>query len=152
MRLDDEQCRRMLSALKSLNIRDLDRFFREYDEYIVKDDKPFTGYMRDKFKRKRLSEKVIFDKANISTGYGYKLISGEKKTGQRDVIIRLCMAMRMTLSETQWALCFSGFAGLCPNVRRDIVLISAICNREYDIDIINRVLEEHGLEPMKDVM
>lgn len=149
MNYDNEQREKMLAFLKRLGIRDMQKYFDKYRDELVENGNPFPNYMRASFRKKGLYEKAIFDQADISQGYGYKLISGEKKTGQRDVILRLCFAMKMSLEEFQDALCYSGFAGLCPNIRRDAVLIVAICNREYDILLVNEELRKYGLEEIK---
>ena len=47
---------------------------------------------------------MVFLKADIPERYGYKLLSGEKHTKQRDVILRICYAAEFTLKETQRAL------------------------------------------------
>ena len=55
-------------------------------------------------KEKRITQQMVFLKADIPEKYGYKLLSGEKHTRQRDIILRICYAAELTLEQTQRAL------------------------------------------------
>ena len=61
--------------------------------------------------------------ADIPERYGYKLISEEKRTKQRDIILRLCYAAHFTLEETQKALKMYDMPMLYSKVKRDALLM-----------------------------
>ena len=104
--------------------------------------------MRETIKAKGLKQQDVFLSADISEGYGYKLISGEKHTNKRDVILRLCLGARFTLKETQTALRLYGFSPLYSKIDRDALLIIALNTGIYDIHEIDRLLSENHLEPV----
>lgn len=64
----------------------------------------FSEYIKDLLKEKRITQQMVFLKADIPEKYGYKLLSGEKHTRQRDIILRICYAAELTLEQTQRAL------------------------------------------------
>lgn len=137
---------RIQDEIKHLHTNDLKRFFDKHITFYSKDYKAFSSYMRSKFREKGISQKDAFKRANISEGYGYKIISQEKKTAQRDVILRLCLALRMSIDETQKALMLGGFSILCINYRRDVVIMVAINNHFFSIEEVNKFLTKYGEE------
>ena len=109
--------------------------------------RPFTDFMRHTFREKKLSQKEIFIKADLDDRYGYKLISGEKQTQQRDTILRICLAAEFSLTETQEALVLYGMAPLYQAIRRDIAFIIAFSNRIYDIHDVDAILRANNMPP-----
>ena len=80
--------------------------------------------------------------------YGYKIIAGDKHTIKRDVIIRLAIASKFNLKETNRALKLYGFNELYSKIARDAVLIVAINSCIYNIDQVNELLRKNGLEEL----
>ena len=109
--------------------------------------RPFTDFMRQTIRKKKIPQKEIFIRADLDDRYGYKLISGEKQTQQRDTILRICLAAEFTLGETQEALILYGMAPLYEKIRRDIAFIVAFSNRVYDIHDVDSILRENDLPP-----
>lgn len=85
----------------------------------------FGDYFRNTLLAKNITQQTVFLNADIGEKYGYKLISGEKHTKQRDVIIRLCFAGEFTFNETQRALRLYGMSPLYARIKRDALLITA---------------------------
>ena len=109
--------------------------------------RPFTDFMRQTFRKKKIPQKEIFIRADLDDRYGYKLISGEKQTQQRDTILRICLAAEFTLGETQEALILYGMAPLYEKIRRDTAFIIAFSNRIYDIHDVDTILRENDMPP-----
>ena len=109
--------------------------------------RPFTDYMRMKFQEKDISQQNVFLAADLPERYGYKLISGEKRTLQRDVILRICLAAEFRLEEVQEALVLYGMAPLHARIPRDCAFIVAFSNRIYDIHDVDAILRENDLPP-----
>ena len=109
--------------------------------------RPFTDFMRQTFRQKKTPQKEIFIRADLDDRYGYKLISGEKQTQQRDTILRICLAAEFTLDETQEALVLYGMAPLYEKIRRDTAFIVAFSNRIYDIHDVDAILRENNMPP-----
>lgn len=127
----------------------IDVFFETYADSIVNEEKPFATYIRACFRRKNLKQQEVFLRAEIPERYGYKLVSEEKRTRQRDYILRICYAARLTLDEAQRALILYGMAPLYPHIARDAVLMVAFNRQIYDIQEINCLLQEHDMAPLR---
>jgi len=149
---DKDKIKSMSGELRSVGVADLAEYLDKYADLIDVQKETFSGYMRSMFRKKGVSQADVFKKANLSRGYGYKLISGEKKTSQRDVILRICLVMGADIDETQKALKLSGFDPLEPDRTRDIILMVAVNDKVSSIDGVNRLLTEHGEEPLYEGM
>jgi len=135
---------------KSLNAAIMQLSPAELPQYLSEQElsqRPFTDYMRRKLREKKISQKEVFIKADLDDRYGYKLISGEKQTQQRDTILRICLAAEFTLVETQEALILYGMAPLYEKIRRDTAFIVAFNNRIYDIHEVDTILRENDMPP-----
>ena len=135
---------------KSLNAAIMQLSPAELPQYLSEQElsqRPFTEYMRWKLREKKISQKEVFIKADLDDRYGYKLISGEKQTQQRDTILRICLAAEFTLVETQEALVLYGMAPLYQKIRRDTAFIVAFSNRIYDIHEVDAILRENDMPP-----
>ena len=116
----------LTNILKKTKPEHLDTYFKNNAEEVLEQDNPFAAYMRSTVREKGLRFQEVFLRADVSEGYGYKLISGEKHTRQRDTILKLCLGAGFTLDETQRALKIYGMSPLYARFPRDAVLISAI--------------------------
>ena len=141
-----EQTSKFLNAaVIQINPDELPRFLGDHAEEQPK--RPFTSYMRMKFLEKDISQQNVFLAADLPERYGYKLISGEKRTLQRDVILRICLAAEFQLEEVQEALTLYGMAPLHARIPRDCAFIVAFSNRIYDIHDVDAILRENNLPP-----
>ena len=111
---------------------------------LLMGDRPFSDFMRSQFKAKKLTQQEIFDAAGIPERYGYKLISGEKKTVQRDIILRMCLVAGFSLKDTQTALTLYSMPILYSKIPRDSVLIIAVNQRLHDLTRVDDLLEKYG--------
>ncbi len=121
---------------------------QENSEMFVASERPFAEFFRSKLKEKVLKQQEVFLNADIPERYGYKLISEQKHTRQRDVLLRLCFAAHFSLDETQRALKLSGAAPLYARINRDAVIMIAANNGLFDIQAVNDLLTGHGFEPL----
>jgi len=94
-----------------------------------------------------MTQQNVFLAADMSERYGYKLISGQKHTTERDTIIRLCLAAEFLLDEVQEALILYGMAPLYAKLPRDAAFIIAFSHRIYDIHDVDAILRENNLPP-----
>lgn len=138
----------LTAILQSTPLCELEDFFTENERSFANSVHPFSEYMRDRLRTKGISQQEVFLAADISEGYGYKILSEEKHTRQRDLIIRLCLAGQFTLDETQTALKLYGFSPLYARIRRDSVMILAINSQIHDPAKVSLLLCEHGFEPL----
>lgn len=87
----------------------------------------------------------MFIAADLSDRYGYKLISEQKHTVRRDIILRICLAAEFHLDEAQEALILYGMAPMYERFPRDAAFIVAFNNRIFDIHDVETFLRDNGL-------
>ncbi len=93
---------------------------------------------------KKLKRQDIFQKADIPQKYGYKILSGESHTTDRDKLLRIFIAMGMNLKETQRALELYKMPALYPKRQRDAIIIIAINKGVSCVDTVNEWLSQYG--------
>lgn len=137
------------NVLGSTHIAEVQRFLDENKDSLLQTDRPFSEFMKDKIRSKELRQQDVFLLADIPERYGYKLLSEEKRTRQRDIILRLCYAAQLNLSETQEALRIYGMPELYAKIPRDAVLMVCFNRRPGSIIDVNYVLQENGMEILR---
>ena len=110
---------------------------------------PFGDYFKSLVGEKGLQMKDIFIWADIPERYGYKLLSGEKHTQQRDIILRLCYAAKLSPDEVQRALKLYGMSPLYARFPRDAMLMIVFRDRPGNILDVNTLLRKNKLEVLK---
>ena len=130
---------------------DLDAFFMDNAPGLITEERPFTTYMRSLFAKHNTRPKLVFDRADIPLRYGYRIISGEKHTKQRDFILRICYAADFTLQETQRALQIYGLNRLYARYPRDAVLIYAFEHGITDINQVNQMLSSSDMTTLSEL-
>lgn len=135
-------------VLKNARPQHTDEYLTKYADAFAPEDRPFAQYMRTLIREKGMRQQDVFIAADIPERYGYKLISEEKHTINRDSIVRLCLGARFTLKETQRALKLYGMSPLYPKIPRDAVLIIAFNSRLLEIAEVDSLLESHGMESL----
>lgn len=136
-------------VLGSTHAKDFAVYCKENKESVVDDDKAFVEYFKSLFKEKGLTQQTVFLKADIPERYGYKLLTGEKRTRQRDIILRICYAAEFTLKETQRALRKYRLPELYAKIPRDALLMIAFNERPGSILEVNQLLKENGMQPLR---
>ena len=121
-------------------------YISENNKYLADDKKGFYYYYRDVLDSKHILLKDIYAKVGVTESYGSKIISMEKHTKNRDLIIRLCIAGHFSLDEINRALKLYGFNPLYAKSQKDACVIVALNNHIYDIDRINELLKENDLD------
>lgn len=137
----------LLNILMNTGPSQIDECLSKYNESFITEH-AFTKFMRETFKKKGIVQQKIFFEAGIPERYGYKLISRERVTKRRDVILRICICSGFTLKETQQALTYYGMPELYSRSMRDAVLIIAINSKVWKIAKVDEMLTSHGLEKL----
>ncbi len=137
------------NILGSTHVSEAGKYLSENADELLNTDRPFSDYMRKMIKEKNLSQQEIFIRADVPDRYGYKLLSEEKHTKQRDVILRLCYAAEMSLEETQKALKIYGMPQLYARSARDAVLMIVFNKRIGSIIDVNSYLKKNGFDPLR---
>ena len=139
---------RLLEALGQIRPEELPDFLDTHRGELLTEPRPFAAYMRETFRKKGVLQQNVFLAADLSENYGYKLISEEKHTVNRDTILRLCMAAGFSMPETQEALILYGMAPLYSRFPRDIVFLAAIRHHIRDVHQVNALMQSCGLPPL----
>lgn len=124
-------------------------FLDSNSEYMLSEDRNFMNYMNEKLKEKKISKQEVFLKADISQGYGYKLLTEEKVTRQRDVILRICYAAEFTLQEVQQALKIYHMNTLYVRDARDALIMTCFNERPGSIMDVNELLYNNHMKPLR---
>lgn len=124
-------------------------FITDNKESLLDSDRPFYNYYRKLVKDKKKKLQDIFLQADIPEKYGYKLVSGEKRTKQRDVIIRLLYSAELSLDEAQEGLKIYGMPQLYAKVPRDALLMVCFNERPGSVIDVNSCLSENKMEPLR---
>ena len=144
--MEEPSTSRLMDVLKSAGSTDLS----EYEHtYLTKGCRSFPAYMDALISGKHLKRQDIFQKADVPQKYGYKLLTGESHTTDRDKLLRIFFAMEMDLKEVQRALALYPMPVLYPKNRRDAVMIIAINRRVHSVDEVNELLAAQGEEPLR---
>lgn len=148
MKLIEKDTEDLMNALKGADpIR-----VSEYLANEFSDGEPtFARYLDRILLQKDMKRQDVLIRANLPQKYGYKLLTGESHTTDRDKILRICISAQMDLKETQRALKLYGMNELYPKIKRDVVLIVALSRRVFDIDAVNDMLIQEGEEPLYDI-
>lgn len=135
--------------LGSTSVSGAESYLKENAEELLSTDRPFSAYMHEMLKKYGKTQQEVFLQADLPERFGYKLISEEKHTKQRDYLLRICYACGMDLAETQRALTLYGMAQLYPRIPRDAVLIIAFNQHKGTILDVNAMLSAHKLPTLK---
>lgn len=136
-------------VLGSTHTKDFEKYCKENKDCVNDDEKAFVEYFKKLFKEKGITQQTVFLKADIPERYGYKLLSGEKRTRQRDVILRICYAAGFTLKETQRALEKYRLPQLYAKIPRDALLMIIFNEIPGSILDVNVLLKENGMLPLR---
>ena len=139
--------------LGSTHPNDFEAYCASNKDSVNGDKNVFEEYFKSLFKEKGITQRKVFLEAGIPEGYGYKLLSGEKHTDKRDVILRICYVAEFTLKETQRALKKYGMLELYAKVPRDALLMIVFNNNNKlrCICEVDELLQRNGMQPLETV-
>lgn len=141
-----EELEHILSSASGL---EAGRYLQEQSEELLTQPRAFREYMHQMLRKYGKSQQEVFLQADLPERFGYKLLSEEKHTKQRDYILRICYAAGMDLPETQRALTLYGMAPLYARIPRDAVLMIAFNRRVGSVLDVNALLSAHKMPTLK---
>ena len=141
--MKEKNTKELNEVLGKTHLSDFEKYCAENKESVSDNAEAFSIYVKNLLQEKKLTQQYVFLQADIPERYGYKLLSGEKRTRQRDVILRICYAAKFSLAETQRAL--KKYA----KVPRDALLMIAFNERPGSILDVNDLLNQKGLQPLR---
>ena len=128
---------------------DISAYMEANKEVLIPETGVFGKYIKEIIKEKDITQQQVFLDADIPERYGYKLLSEEKHTRQRDIILRICYAAKLSVEETQTALKLYRMPCLYAKNIRDALLMTCLSNRPGTIIDVNTYLKANGLTPLK---
>jgi hypothetical protein len=147
--MTEKNTRDLENILGRTHLDDFDSYCDKNKDSLLNETDDFSAYIKDLLKIKGMSQQTMFLKADLPERYGYKLLSGEKHTRQRDVILRICYAAELTLSETQRALEKYEMPTLYAKIPRDAMLMIIFGDRPGSIIDVNELLKSKGIDPLR---
>ena len=147
--MSKKNTKELVDILGKTHLSDFENFCKENKESMNQERESFFVYIKDILAKKGMTQQAVFLKADIPERYGYKLLSGEKYTRQRDIILRICYVAEMTLEETQTALQKYQMPELYAKFSRDALLMMIFNQRPGGIIEINEMLKRNGMDPLR---
>ena len=138
----------LFKKLDGIKMEDIPHYLEDNRAELKDDSKAFYYHMKNTIEKKGLFLKDVYLSAGVSESYGGKIITMEKHTKNRDLIIRLCLAGRFDLTETNRALKLYGMSELYPKISRDACIIVAINNHIFDMLRVDECLRSEGLRTL----
>lgn len=148
MTIFDKTTENLMNTLQKTSPSEVKDYLQEH---LSEGTPTFSSYMDRLLLQKNLKRQDVLIKANLPQKYGYRLLTGEAHTTNRDKILRICFSMELTLKETQRALKLYGMNELYPKIPRDVLLIVALGQKIFDIDQVNDMLIREGEPPLYDM-
>ena len=108
---------------------------------VVKLDQTWQQSLFETIDNKSIDEVELYKKSGITKQTFSKIRSDDKYHPDKDTAIRLCIGLELSLEETLDLLGKAGFT-LSKSIERDLVFRYFIENKEYDLYVIDCVLEE----------
>lgn len=147
--MSEKSTRELENILGSTHAKNFGKFHGNNQESFIDEENAFSTYVKDLMKAKKFTQQIVFLKADIPERYGYKLLSGEKRTRQRDIILRICYAAEFTLMETQNALKKYKMPQLYAKIPREALLMIIFNERVGSIIDVNELLQKNKFEPLR---
>lgn len=124
----------------------LNTYLKENRFSWADEKKGFYYFMKEILQEKKIRLKNIYALVGVDESWGGKIITMEKHTKNRDLIIMFCIGGHFSLQETNRALKLYGMRELYAKDSRDACLIVAINNRIYRLRDIDDLLEKNGFK------
>lgn len=137
------------NILGQTSTSNIEAYLAENAENMLAEERPFSVYMHEMIRKYGKTQQEVFLQADFPERFGYKILSEEKHTKQRDYILRICYATGMNLEETQRALTLYGMAPLYARIPRDAILMIAFNQHKGNILDVNALLSAHKLPTLK---
>ena len=147
--MKQKDTRELEQVLENTHLSEIGDYLKTRSEDLLLEERSFGAYVKALIREKHLKQQDIFLWADLPERYGYKLLSEEKKTKQRDVILRICYAAEFTLAQTQRALRIYEMPQLYAKIPRDAMLMVCFNERPGSIIDVNTFLKKHQMEPLR---
>lgn len=115
----------LMNELKSQEIS-IDEYLEKNPDIISHTD--IKNHWHSLIEKSKLSSFDIINRSEFAYAYYYEVIGG-KKIPSRDKVVRLILAMHLSIEDCQKTLKICGLSELYPKFRRDSIIIYAITHK-----------------------
>lgn len=134
--------KKLLELLKKSG--NIDRYLAENQDFLL--DCTIKEYLNLLIQEKHLTIAQVSRDADISDRYCYQFLSpSNPRTPSREILLALCIGMKLSLDETQTALKIARYAPLYPKDQRDSIILFGI-EKSQSLMEINNTLYEHDFK------
>ena len=120
---------------------------RFIDDLINERDITFQEKMFNLIDSKGLNDVDVYNKAHIDRRLFSKIRSNVDFKPSKKTAISICFGLELNIDETLDLLSKAGYT-LSNSSKSDLIIRYFIENQEYDIDLLNQVLYEYGLDTL----
>lgn len=131
----------LLKELESFS--DFKSFYEENKEQLA--ETALSDYLQNLLAEKNLTKADVIAKSEMSEIYAYQIFSGVRKAPDRNKVLCLCLAMGLSVEETQQMLKKTGYAALYAKNPFDCVIIYAL-SKGMTVVGTNELLYDYGQE------
>lgn len=122
----------------------IDCYLSENEDFLL--DCTIKEYLNALIQDKKLTIAQVSRDSDLSDRYCYQFLSpSNPRVPSREVLLCLCIGMKLNLDETQTALKIARYAVLYPKDERDSIIIFGI-GKSHSLIEINTALYDHGLK------
>ena len=95
--MNEKNTEELAAVLGKTHLNEFKKYCEDNKDSMNSEKNSFPVYIKELLYEKGITQQTVFLDGDIPERYGYKLLSGEKRTRQRDVILRICYAANLTL-------------------------------------------------------
>jgi|GEM_PF-89364 hypothetical protein len=149
--MKEKRTEELENTLEHIHPEDFQQYVKDNQDSLLGAGHDFQALIRRVLEEKGMTQQALFLKAQIPEKYGYKLLSGEKKTRKRDVLLRLFFAVRMSAGQVQQALKKYGLPALYARIPRDALLLLLFNKGGVTCEEADAELTRNGFPPLEAV-
>ena len=126
----------------------IDAYLQENKDFLL--DCDIKEYLNALIKEKKLTVQKIAKDSELSDRYCYQFLSpSNPRTPSREVLLSICIGMKLNLDEVQTALKIAKYAPLYPKDERDSIILFGIEKSQSVIET-NNILYEHDFKCLRE--
>ena len=90
--MSQKKTKELVDILGKTHVSDFDKFYKEQKHNMDPEQNAFSEYVKGLLREKKITQQMVFLKADIPERYGYKLLSGAQKELYYSFCIEVFMA------------------------------------------------------------
>ena len=115
---------------------DIDSYLSKNNSFFF--DRSVTELLNALYRKKTMTKAALARKSGVSEVYLHQVFSG-RRMPSRDRLLCICIALELSLEETQDLLKRASYAQLYPRIQRDAIISYGILHH-MDLEEINQTL------------